>query len=132
MARVSAYQKHQKKVQASQLPALEVVDNHYSGRDYVIRFEIPEFNCVCPKTGLPDFATITVEYVPARRLVELKSLKLYINAYRNIGAFHEHVANRILDDLVAATKPRKLRLMADFNVRGGIHTVVKAGYKWAF
>jgi 7-cyano-7-deazaguanine reductase len=132
MARVSAYQKHQMKVPASRLPALEVVDNHYSNRDYVIRFEIPEFNCVCPKTGLPDFATVTVEYVPAKKLVELKSLKLYINAYRNIGVFHEHVANRILDDLVAATKPRKLRLMADFNVRGGIHTVVKAGYKWAF
>lgn len=132
MARVSDYQKHQKKVQAAQLPALEVVDNHYSDRDYVIRFEIPEFNCVCPKTGLPDFATLTVEYVPAKKLVELKSLKLYINAYRNIGVFHEHVANRVLDDLVAATKPRKMRLSADFNVRGGIHTVVKSGYKWAF
>jgi 7-cyano-7-deazaguanine reductase len=132
MARVSAYQKHQKKLPASQLPALEVVDNHYSDRDYVIRFEIPEFNCVCPKTGLPDFATLTVEYVPAKKLVELKSLKLYINAYRNLGVFHEHVANRVLDDLVAATKPRKLRLTADFNVRGGIHTVVKAGYRWSY
>lgn len=132
MARVSAYQKHQKKYQQASLPELEVVDNHYHDRDYVIRFEIPEFNCVCPKTGLPDFATLTVEYVPAKKLVELKSLKLYINAYRNIGVFHEHVANRVMDDLVAATKPRKLRLTADFNVRGGIHTVVKAGYKWAF
>ena len=132
MAKLSDYQAFQGKAKAARLPELEVVDNHYSDRDYVIRFEIPEFNCVCPKTGLPDFATLTVEYVPAKKLVELKSLKLYINAYRNLGVFHEHVANRVMDDLVKATKPRKLRLSADFNVRGGIHTVVKSGYKWAF
>lgn len=132
MARVSAYQKHQQKYRQASLPALEVVDNHYSGRDYVVRFEIPEFNCVCPKTGLPDFATLTIEYVPAKKLVELKSLKLYITAYRNIGVFHEHVANRVLDDLVAAVRPRRMRLSADFNVRGGIHTVVKAHHRWSF
>lgn len=132
MARVSSYQKRQKAYRQAPLPALEVVDNHYSSRDYVVRFEIPEFNCVCPRTGLPDFATLTIEYVPAKKLVELKSLKLYITAYRNVGVFHEHVANRVLDDLVAATKPRKMRLTADFHVRGGIHTVVKAGYRWAF
>jgi 7-cyano-7-deazaguanine reductase len=132
MAKKSVYQLFQKKFPAQSLPELEVVDNHYSDRDYVIRFEIPEFNCVCPKTGLPDFATLTVEYVPAKKLVELKSLKLYINAYRNLGVFHEHVANRVLDDLVKATKPRKMRLSADFNVRGGIHTVVKSGYRWSF
>jgi 7-cyano-7-deazaguanine reductase len=132
MAKKSVYQLFQKKFPALSLPELEVVDNHYSDRDYVIRFEIPEFNCVCPKTGLPDFATLTVEYVPAKKLVELKSLKLYINAYRNLGVFHEHVANRVLDDLVKATKPRKMRLSADFNVRGGIHTVVKSGYRWSF
>jgi 7-cyano-7-deazaguanine reductase len=130
MARVSAYQKHQKKSFGSQLPELEVVDNHYSDRDYIVRFEIPEFNCVCPKTGLPDFATLTIEYVPAKKLVELKSLKLYINAYRNLGVFHEHVANKVLDDLVAATTPKKMRLTADFNVRGGIHTVVTSNYRW--
>ena len=130
MARVSAYQKHQKKIASTDLPPLEVVDNHYSDRDYVVRFEIPEFNCVCPKTGLPDFATLTIEYVPAKKLVELKSLKLYINGYRNLGVFHEHVANKVLDDLVTATAPKKMRLTADFNIRGGIHTVVTSNYKW--
>lgn len=132
MPKKSVYQLFQKKISPQALPELEVVDNQYADRDYVVRFEIPEFNCVCPKTGLPDFATITIEYVPARKLVELKSLKLYINGYRNLGVFHEHVANRVMDDLVAATKPKKLRLSADFNVRGGIHTVIKAGYRWSF
>jgi 7-cyano-7-deazaguanine reductase len=130
MAKTSDYQAYQGKAKAATLPPLEVVDNHYHDRDYVIRFEIPEFNCVCPKTGLPDFATLTVEYVPARKLVELKSLKLYINGYRNLGIFHEHVANKVMDDLVAATKPKKLRLTADFNVRGGIHTVISSNYRW--
>ena len=130
MAKPSAYQAVQKNYQDATLPELEVVDNHYSDRDYVVHFEIPEFNCVCPKTGLPDFATLVIDYVPAKKLVELKSLKLYINAYRNLGIFHEHVANKVLDDLVAATKPKKMRLSADFNVRGGIHTVVTSNHKW--
>jgi 7-cyano-7-deazaguanine reductase len=130
MAKTSSYQSVQKNYQAASLPALEVVDNHYSDRDYVVHFEIPEFNCVCPKTGLPDFATLTIDYVPAKKLVELKSLKLYINAYRNLGVFHEHVANKVLDDLVAATRPKKMRLSADFNVRGGIHTVVTSNFRW--
>ena len=130
MPKTSDYQPFQSKFQSAKLPALEVVDNHYSDRDYVVRFEIPEFNCVCPKTGLPDFATLTIDYVPAKKLVELKSLKLYINGYRNLGIFHEHVANRVMDDLVAATSPKKLRLTADFNVRGGIHTVINSNYKW--
>lgn len=130
MAKTSDYQKHQKTHAKASLPELEVVDNHYADRDYVVHFEIPEFNCVCPKTGLPDFATLTIDYVPAKKLVELKSLKLYINGYRNLGVFHEHVANRVLDDLVKATRPKKMRLVADFNVRGGIHTVVTSNYKW--
>jgi 7-cyano-7-deazaguanine reductase len=130
MAKPSAYQAVQKNYQDATLPDLEVVDNHYSDRDYVVHFEIPEFNCVCPKTGLPDFATLVIDYVPAKKLVELKSLKLYINAYRNLGIFHEHVANKVLDDLVAATRPKKMRLSADFNVRGGIHTVVTSNHKW--
>lgn len=130
MAKKSDYQPHQKKFLAAKLPELEVVDNHYAGREYVVKFEIPEFTCVCPKTGHPDFATLTLEYVPGRKLVELKSLKLYIEAYRNVGVFHEHVANKVLDDLVAATQPLRARLTADFNVRGGIHTVVTASYKW--
>jgi 7-cyano-7-deazaguanine reductase len=130
MPKTSDYQPHQKKFLAAKLPDLEVVDNHYSQRDYLIHFEIPEFTCVCPRTGLPDFAILRVDYVPAKKLVELKSLKLYINGYRNIGVFHEHVANKVLDDLVAALKPRRARLEADFNIRGGIHTVVTADYRW--
>ncbi len=130
MARQSDYNAHQKKHLATSLPELEVVDNHYDKRDYEIHFEIPEFTCVCPKTGQPDFATLTIDYVPAKKLIELKSLKLYITAYRNLGVFHEHVANRVLDDLVATAKPKRARLIADFNVRGGIHTVVTTEYKW--
>lgn len=88
--------------------------------------EIPEFTCLCPKTGQPDFATLTLDYVPDQRCVELKSLKLYVWSYRNEGAFHEAVTNRILDDLVEATRPRFMRLTARFNVRGGIYTTVVA------
>ena len=130
MPRTSDYQAFQSKFKAARLPALEVVDNHYRDRDYVVHFEIPEFNCVCPKTGLPDFATLAIDYVPGARLVELKSLKLYVTAYRNVGIFHEHVANKVLDDLVAAVRPKRMRLSADFNVRGGIHTVVRSNYRW--
>jgi 7-cyano-7-deazaguanine reductase len=130
MPKTSDYQAHQKKFIQAALPALEVVKNHYSDRDYLVHFEIPEFTCVCPKTGQPDFATLTIDYAPKARLVELKSLKLYIHGYRNLGVFHEHVANKVLDDLVAAVQPRRARLVADFNVRGGIHTVVTAAYRW--
>ena len=130
MAKSSAYQAFIKKPSAFQLPALELVDNPYPGRDYLIRFEIPEFTCVCPKTGLPDFATIHIQYVPGKRIVELKSLKYYINGFRNLGVFHESVANRILDDLVSAAKPKQAKLQADFKVRGGIHTVVETNYRW--
>ena len=106
--------------------SLETFPNPNPERDYVIRFECPEFTCLCPKTGQPDFATIRVEYVPAENCVELKSWKLYLWSYRNEGAFHEAVTNKILDDLVAATKPRRARIEGDFMVRGGIHTVVVA------
>ena len=94
--------------------------------DYRIHMEIPEFTCLCPRTGQPDFATLALDYVPDRRCVELKSLKLYIWSYRNKGAFHEAVANRILDDLVRVTRPRFMRLTAKFYVRGGIFTTVVA------
>ena len=108
--------------------ALETFENPRPGRDYEIRFEIPEFTCVCPKTGQPDFATIHIRYVPDERCVELKSLKLYMWSYRDVGAFHEDVTNRILDDLVAALSPREMTVVADFYVRGGIHTEVEASY----
>lgn len=103
---------------------LETFDNPNPGRDYHIRMSCPEFTCLCPKTGQPDFATILIDYVPDQRCVELKSLKLYLWSFRDEGAFHEAVTNRILDDLVAATAPRFMRLTAEFNVRGGIHTHV--------
>jgi len=106
--------------------SLETFPNPNPERDYVIRFECPEFTCLCPKTGQPDFATIRVEYVPDGKCVELKSWKLYLWSYRNEGAFHEAVTNKILDDLVSATKPRRARVEGDFMVRGGIHTVVVA------
>ncbi len=105
---------------------LEIFPNPNPERDYVIRFECPEFTCLCPRTGQPDFATIRVEYVPDELCVELKSWKLYLWSYRDEGAFHEAVTNKILGDLVAAIRPRRARVEGDFNVRGGIHTVVIA------
>mgnify|MGYP001553036627 FL=1 len=110
---------------------LETFDNLQPDRDYTIRMRIPEFTCVCPKTGQPDFATLDLEYVPDRRCVELKSLKLYIWSFRDEGGFHEAMTNRILDDLVALTAPRFMRLTAEFNVRGGIYTTVVAEHRAA-
>jgi 7-cyano-7-deazaguanine reductase len=103
---------------------LETFDNPHPERDYSIRIRVPEFTCLCPKTGQPDFAVLHLEYVPDKLCVELKSLKLYVWSYREEGAFHEAVSNRILDDLVAACQPRFMRLRAEFNVRGGIYTDV--------
>ena len=108
---------------------LETFANPARERDYRIRMEIPEFTCLCPMTGQPDFATLVLDYVPDRLCVELKSLKLYVWSYRNEGAFHEAITNRILDDLVRATRPRFMRLEARFNVRGGIHTTVIAEHR---
>lgn len=107
---------------------LETFDNPYPGRDYEIRFECPEFTCVCPKTGQPDFATLRIFYVPAKSCIELKSLKLYLWSYRNEGAFHEKVTNQILDDLVKACRPKFMEIEGDFYVRGGIHTVIRVRY----
>ena len=108
---------------------LETFDNPMPERDYTIHMELPEFTCVCPKTGQPDFATLLLDYVPDQKCVELKSLKLYIWSYRETGAFHEAVTNRILDDLVEATEPRFMRLTGRFNVRGGIYTTVVAEHR---
>ena len=105
---------------------LETFDNPAPHRDFHIYMEIPEFTCLCPKTGQPDFATIKITYVPDQRCIELKALKLYLWSYRDEGAFHEAVINRILDDLVSACRPRKITVVGDFNVRGGIHTTVTA------
>jgi 7-cyano-7-deazaguanine reductase len=108
---------------------LETFANPNPGRDYTIRIRIPEFTCLCPKTGQPDFATLHLEYVPAERCVELKSLKLYIWSFRDRGAFHEAVTNEILDDLARACEPHYMRLTAEFNVRGGIYTTIVAEYR---
>ncbi len=108
---------------------LEVFPNPKSSRDYTIRIETPEFTCLCPKTGQPDFATLLLEYIPDQHCVELKSWKLYLWSYRDQGGFHEDLSNRILDDLVAALDPRFMRLTAEFNVRGGVYTTVVAEHR---
>lgn len=107
---------------------LDTFPNPHPQRDYEVEFTCPEFTCVCPMTGQPDFATFTITYTPDQRCVELKSLKLYLWSFRDEGHFHEDVTNIILEDLVAAMDPRQIRLVGEFNVRGGIKTVVRAGH----
>jgi len=118
----------------TQKTKLETFDNPYNNRDYQIHMEIPEFTCLCPKTGQPDFATLNLSYIPDKKCIELKSLKLYVWSYRDQGVFHEAVTNKIVDDLVALLKPRYLKLTSHFYVRGGIFTNVivehrKKGWK---
>lgn len=108
---------------------LETFENQYPERDYEISISCPEFTAVCPKTGQPDFATIHIKYVPDKLCVELKSLKLYMFSYRDVGEFHEHVTNKILDDIVETCSPRRAEVKGDFNVRGGIKTLVTANYE---
>ena len=108
---------------------LETVPNQNPERDYEVAITCPEFTTLCPKTGQPDFATIGIRYVPDRLIVELKSLKLYLHGYRDVGIFHETVTNRILDDFVAACRPRRCEVTGDFNVRGGIKTVVRVTFE---
>jgi 7-cyano-7-deazaguanine reductase len=107
---------------------LDTFENQYPQRDYTIHIVCPEFTSVCPKTGQPDFGTVTISYVPDRKCVELKSLKFYLQRYRNEGIFYEHVTNRILDDLVAALAPRRMTIVAAFTPRGGITTTVTAEF----
>lgn len=116
----------QKKILDSKLTAVE---NQYSQRDYEVAITLPEFTCLCPITGYPDFATIHVKYVPDKLIIELKSLKLYINKFRDQEIFHEESVNRILDDLVKVCRPRWMEVVGDFNPRGNVKTVVKAEYK---
>ncbi|MHB1686726.1 MAG: preQ(1) synthase [Ignavibacteriaceae bacterium] len=108
---------------------LEIFDNAYPNRNYTVIHTAPEFTSVCPKTGHPDFATITIKYIPDKLCVELKSLKFYLNSYRNDGIYFESVTNKILDDLVEVCKPRYMIVTADFNVRGGISSTVHAEFK---
>ena len=108
---------------------LEIVPNEYENTDYEVNVSIPEFNCVCPRTGLPDFATITINYVPNKHIVELKSLKLYIVKFRNMGIFHESATNKIFNDFKDACNPRKIEVIGKFGARGGISTTVKVSSK---
>lgn len=111
------------------LKLLKVFKNQYYNRDYTVTHIAPEFTSLCPKTGQPDFGKITIEYIPDKLCVELKSLKIYLSSYRNDGIFYESVTNKILDDLVSVCKPRYMKITADFNVRGGISSVIVAEHK---
>ncbi len=111
------------------MPTIEIFDNAYPNRDYLIVHECPEFTSMCPKTGHPDFGTIRISYTPDQKCIELKSLKFYIHAYRNEGIFYEMVVNKILDDLVEACRPRWMKIEGEFNTRGGIRSVVTAEYR---
>ena len=109
--------------------SLEIFKNSHPDRDYEIEMEYPEFTCLCPKTGQPDFAELEIRYIPDKVCIELKSLKLYLWSFRNEGVFHEKVINDILDDLVKISSPRWMEVIGTFNVRGGIHTTVSASYE---
>ncbi len=125
----SSYEGLQKNIRQLKTPAIEVWKNQYPDKLYTITLDIPEFTCICPKTGLPDFATIRIEYSPELYCVELKSFKMYTIFYRNIGIFHEHLTNKILEDFVRAANPRWARITSEFNPRGGIKTSVTREYQ---
>ena len=126
--RRSKYEGLQDKMRSLKTPPIEVWKNQYPDRDYIISIDISEFTCICPKTGLPDFADITIRYIPDRSCAELKSLKYYTLFYRDVGIFNEHVINKILDDFVKACRPRWVEIVGEFNARGGIKTTVSAEY----
>ncbi len=125
----SSYEDLQKNVRALKMPGIEVWTNRYPDRDYTVRLETPEVTCVCPKTGLPDFITLNVTYGPDKLCVELKSFKMYLVEFRDVGIFHEHIVNKILDDFVAACRPRWAKVEATVNPRGGITTTVVSEYR---
>lgn len=129
MKKKSSYEGLQKSVKSLKTPEIEVWENQYPDKIYTICLDIPEFTCICPKTGLPDFANITVIYSPKKYCVELKSFKMYTIFFRNIGIFHEHLVNKMLDDFVKACQPRSAEIIAEFNPRGGITTTVSREYK---
>ncbi len=131
MKKVSSYEGLQKNVRKLKTPAIDVWENQYSDRDYIVDLTIPEFTCICPKTALPDFAVIKVNYKPAKMCLELKSLKMYLLFYRDVGIFHEHLVNKLLDDFVKACRPRWMKVEVDMNPRGGIATTVTAEYNYA-
>ena len=124
-----AYEGLQQNIRNLKAPRIESWRNQYPDKIYTIKLEIPEFTCICPRTGLPDFALINIEYSPDKYCVELKSFKMHTIFYRNIGIFHEHLVNKMLDDFTAACRPRWARITAEFNPRGGIKTTVVREYK---
>lgn len=124
----SSYDDRQDHIRSMETPEIECWTNEYADRDYIIHLEIPEFTCVCPKTGLPDFATILVDYTPDKVCLELKSLKMYLLHYREVGIFHEHLVNKLLDDFIKACDPRWMKIEVDMNPRGGIRTLVESEY----
>ena len=125
----SDYEGLQKNVRLLKTPVIEVWENQYPDKEYTISLDVPEFTCICPKTGLPDFAVIKIEYSPIKFCIELKSFKMYTIFYRDVGIFNEHVVNKILEDCVKACKPRSMEIVGEFNARGGIKTTVNAEYK---
>ena len=125
----SSYEGLQDDVRTLKTPRIEVWKNQYPDREYTITLDVPEFTCICPKTGLPDFATIIIEYAPDNYCIELKSFKLYTIFFRGIGIFHEHLINKMLDDFVSACHPRWVRMRGEFNPRGGIKTTVTREYQ---
>ena len=127
--RRSKYEGLQENIRKLKLPKIEAWESKYKDKNYVVHLETNEFTCICPKTGLPDFATLTIDYCPDKVCIELKSFKLYIHAFRNVGVFHEHVINRILDDFTLAAKPRWAKIKMEFNPRGGIKTSLERDYK---
>ncbi len=124
-----SYEALQEEIRELATPGIETWENKYRDKDYEIGFTINEFTCVCPKTGMPDFAVLRIKYGPGERCIELKSLKLYIDFYRDVGIFHENAVHKILGDLVAACGPKWMSIEGEFNVRGGIKTVVRAEYR---
>lgn len=128
MKKKSSYEGLQGNIKKLKTPKIETFNNIYVEKDYTITLQIPEFTCICPKTGLPDFAVITINYIPDRLCVELKSFKEYIVSFRQLGIFHENAVNRILDDFTKATKPRWAHVEGVFNIRGGIKTTVSAEF----
>lgn len=125
----SSYEGLQGNIRNLKTPKIEVWKNQYPDKEYVIALDIPEFTCICPKTGLPDFANIRIEYSPDRFCIELKSFKMYTIFYRNIGIFHEHLINKMLEDFIDCCRPRWLKITGVFNPRGGITTTVSREYK---
>lgn len=128
MKKKMSYEGLQEDIRKLRLPKIDVWRNKYSDRTYNVKFDTAEFTCICPKTGLPDFGHISVDYSPVNWCVELKSFKEYMVSYRDLGIFHEHVVNRMLDDLVKSCRPRWMRIRGQFNIRGGITTTVEAEY----